>query len=145
MPDETAEHISEQYSNGPIGILGTTGSILHGLYQDPLHERDIDTLTVGRVSQEALVQSAIFDPIFGVKAHSQPVMPEARSRLLQAICQLAEAGARAVVLGCTEIPLAVPEPSWDSIPLIDPNLVLARALIHKVAPDKLRAVSEGVA
>jgi len=42
------------------------------------------------------------------------------------------------VLGCTELPLAVPEPEVDGIPIIDPSLALARALIRETYPEQLK-------
>jgi aspartate racemase len=48
------------------------------------------------------------------------------------------AGAEAVVLGCTELPLAVPEAELDGLPIVDPTRILARALIRAVTPARLR-------
>ncbi|MFQ5419364.1 MAG: aspartate racemase, partial [Anaerolineae bacterium] len=47
-------------------------------------------------------------------------------------------GAEVVILGCTEIPLALTEPGWEGRPLIDPAVALARALIREAAPHKLK-------
>ena len=46
-------------------------------------------------------------------------------------------GAR-VILGCTEIPLALPEKELGGVPLIDATDVLARELVRAFAPEKLR-------
>ena len=54
---------------------------------------------------------------------------------------LQAAGAEAVVLGCTELPVAFPEGEYDGLPLIDPTWVLARALIREVAPGQLQPLS----
>ncbi|WP_243664188.1 aspartate/glutamate racemase family protein [Rhodothermus marinus] len=51
----------------------------------------------------------------------------ARQSVLTGIEHLRQKGVEAVVLGCTELPLAVPEPEVDGIPIIDPSLALARA------------------
>ena len=51
---------------------------------------------------------------------------------------LQQQGAEAVVLGCTEIPLAITERRIDDAVIIDPTLVLARALIRKANPAKLK-------
>lgn len=49
---------------------------------------------------------------------------------------LASQGAQAIVLGCTEIPLALPEPvlPGTKVVLVDPVLALARALIREADP-----------
>ena len=49
-----------------------------------------------------------------------------------------EQGAEAVILGCTEIPLALTEPDVRGVPLLDATNVLARALIVAFAPDRLK-------
>ena len=70
---------------------------------------------------------------------------EARSRLLDGIRHLRERGADAVVLGCTELPLAVPEPEFEGTPIIDSANALARALIRATHPDKLKPLPEALA
>ena len=45
---------------------------------------------------------------------------------------LREMGAEVVVLGCTELPLALPEDALDGLPLVDPTQVLAGALVNAV-------------
>jgi len=47
-------------------------------------------------------------------------------------------GADAVILGCTEIPLALTEPDLHGVPLLDATKVLARALIIAFAPERLK-------
>ena len=54
------------------------------------------------------------------------------------VVALRVAGAEAVVLGCTEMPVAFPERAVDGLPLIDPTWVLARALIRIAAPNQLK-------
>ncbi len=62
----------------------------------------------------------------------------ARDNLLAGIAALQESGAEAVVLGCTEIPLAITQTKIGETPMIDPTLILARALIREVDLAKLR-------
>ena len=45
--------------------------------------------------------------------------------------------ADAVILGCTEIPIGIPERKIGSTFIIDPGLILARALIRETAAEKL--------
>ena len=84
---------------------------------------------------------AIYNPNTGIKAHSSPVTQEARSEVLLAVRELVERGAQAVILGCTELPLAVPESAFEGTPLIDPARMLARALVRAADPDRLRPSS----
>ncbi len=58
--------------------------------------------------------------------------------LLDATEHLAARGAEAVILGCTELPLAVPEAMHAGVPLVNSTRALARALIAATHPAKLR-------
>jgi aspartate racemase len=66
------------------------------------------------------------------------VTPEARAALYAEAEKLVEKGAQGVILGCTEIPLALTEPNVRDVPLLDATKVLARALIVAFAPDRLK-------
>ena len=63
---------------------------------------------------------------------------QARQQLMLGIEALQAAGAEAIILGCTELPLAFTEPMVAGLPLIDPTLILARALIREANPAKLK-------
>lgn len=44
-------------------------------------------------------------------------------------CVYSTSPAAAIILGCTELPLAFPEQALDGVPLIDPAMALAGGLI----------------
>jgi hypothetical protein len=50
-----------------------------------------------------------------------------------------------IILGCTEIPLALPEPEYEGVPLVDPVEAVARAMISRADKSKLlpRGGSDG--
>jgi aspartate racemase len=85
-----------------------------------------------------LVHEAIFNRVYGIKAQSNPVSDEARKRVHRAVAHVRDAGAEAVILGCTELPLAIGADEFDDVALIDPMVALARALIRETYPDRLR-------
>jgi aspartate/glutamate racemase len=58
--------------------------------------------------------------------------------LITGIRHLQSCGADLVIKGCTEIALAIPEEEFEGMPLIDPAISLARALIAAVEPSKLK-------
>jgi len=87
------------------------------------------------------LEEAIYHSGTGIKACSSPVSDIARQRVLRSADQVIQQGAEVVILGCTELPLAVPEATYKDIPLIDPGLFMARALIQAVAPDRLMPLS----
>ncbi|PQP33866.1 hypothetical protein C6A37_10720, partial [Desulfobacteraceae bacterium SEEP-SAG9] len=89
-------------------------------------------------SQCCKVHPAIYDPIFGVKAKSNPVTVAARRIFHEVIDELIEQGAECIVLACTEIPIAINAKEIKGRPVVDPTLILARALINNIAPEKLK-------
>lgn len=44
----------------------------------------------------------------------------------------------AIILVCTELPLALPEREYSERTLIDPALALARALVRAADPERLK-------
>ncbi len=138
---ETVDHIQERAPGAvKIGILGTHGTLQSRLYHDWLERSDLYPLSP---SDPHRLRDAIFHPICGIKAQSNPVSGDARNQILRAVSELIDAGAEAVILGCTELPLAVPDHWFQHIPLIDPARALARSLIRVAAPSQLRHLSEG--
>jgi len=139
MLNEVLAHLRTRHPRvGTVGVLSTTGTQRSGIYTDLLASSGIAALAPPDDVQEALVHPAIYDPDYGIKAQASPVSERARRDLLAAADGLIERGAEAIVLGCTELPLALPEPAIGDVPLVDPTLVLARALIREEAPHKLR-------
>jgi len=121
-----------------IGVLSTTGTRKTGVYRRLLEHGGREVLEVPE-SRQKDVQEAIYDRGWGIKAVS-PVTPRARQLMLDLAGILAAAGAETVILGCTEIPLALPEKTLNGIPLLDPVTALARALIREASPRKLKAL-----
>ncbi len=139
MIQEVAAFIHERYPNRrDIGVLCTTGSYKIQLFQKILEPKGVNVIMPSELLQESLVQKSIFDPQYGIKAQTSPVTEIARNKLREAIDYLIERGAEAIVLGCSEIPLAITEREIANTPIIDPTLVLARALIKAVDPNKLK-------
>jgi aspartate racemase len=87
--------------------------------------------------QQRLHDEALFHPEYGIKVQAHPVSKAARKVLLEGVQELEKQDVQAVVLGCTEIPLGLPERKLGSTYLIDPGLILARALIREFCPEKL--------
>lgn len=139
MIRETAQFLrNESEGIDRIGVLSTTAVYRLGLYKTALETEGFDVVLPDDNVQENIVNRTIFDPTYGIKAQAHPVSLIARQSLLNAIEHLHEKGAQAVVLGCTELPLAIPEDEIESTAVIDPTEVLARALIHGSYPDRLR-------
>jgi aspartate racemase len=118
-----------------IGLMTTTGTRRSGVYDALLAKAGRETLYVAEEDQDSL-HAAIYDPVWGIKASARPGAKAADTLRVLAL-RLVERGAQAIVLGCTELPLALTEKAICAIPLIDPVLALARAMIREAAPAKL--------
>lgn len=107
---------------GPIGVMGTAGTLAMRLYQDRLEARGWTCLVPPEDDMARLVSPAIAE----VKANR---VAEAYEPLAEAARRLAARGARAVVLGCTEIPLGIAAGPALPFPVVDTIDALARAAI----------------
>ena len=125
-----------------VGVLATDASVRYRLHERGLEPAGYRTL-VPDAAHQAQVQASIFDPAWGLKAQSHPPSDRARQILLGASDALAAGGAEAVVLGCTELPLAVPELERGGVPFLNSTRALARALIRATHPDRLRPPDAG--
>lgn len=119
-----------------VGVLCTQGTYASGIYQMALDNAGITPLFPDEKGRKE-IQKAINHTEYGIKAFSHPVTPKARYALETQAAQLIKQGAQALILGCTEIPLALTGPKFQGRVLIDATNVLARALIRAFAPGKL--------
>lgn len=141
MIDETVAFIAANHTLlSRIGVLSTNSVYHFGVYKKALSQAQLDPVLPDVATQENIVHMAIYDPVYGIKAQSEPVSEKAKRGLAETIKKLNEAGAEAIILGCTELPLALPEPELNGIPLIDPTRILARALIRETYPEKLKPI-----
>jgi aspartate racemase len=129
--EEVCHLISENHPEiRKVGILGTNGNFMSELYTRPLSVYQKSAIYPEEKVQKELVHPAIYDKEYGIKAFSNPVTDRAREDLLEAASSLVLRGAEAIVLGCSEIPLAIHETVIDQCIVIDSMSVLAQALIN---------------
>jgi aspartate racemase len=125
MIDEVARHLVTL--DPPVrtaGLLATTGTVRAGLYRQWLGPVGIDILLPDPASQDEEVMAAIR----AVKAGERGVA--AAEPLRRAAMRLVDRGAQAIIAGCTEIPLGLASGAIP-VPLLDPAVVLAQALIRR--------------
>jgi aspartate racemase len=137
MIEETCRFLATLFPDGgTIGLMATLGTHGVGIYSDYLatypHLRLLEPSAEGKKR----VHSAIYDRTYGIKAVF-PVSTRATEDLLSEARILIDQGAQVLILGCTELPLALKE-GMLSCPLIDPTAILARAAIQVTAPEKLK-------
>jgi aspartate racemase len=106
-----------------IGLLATTGTVAAGFYQARLSTRGIECLVSSDDDQHALVLPAI-------ECVKRNDLAQAHTLAIRAARHLLDSGAQAIVMGCTEIPLAIEyQPADVSSRCIDATRALARACV----------------
>ena len=139
MIDEIGKYVNEHHSNVKnVGILSTTGTYKTNIYPNMLRKYNINAIQVDEETQNRFVHPAIYNPIYGIKSNSNPIKKKAYMNLHKAALELIRKDAGIIILGCSEIPLAITESYIDKTPIVDATRILARALINYVAPEKLR-------
>ncbi len=99
-----------------VGLLGTEFTMQDGFYHQVLAEQGIEVLTPSLSTQAELHRI-----IFAELCHGQ-VLEQSKQQFLQAISELQQAQAQAVILGCTEIGLLVNQDN-STLPVYDSTLV----------------------
>lgn len=119
------------------GLLSTTGTSFSHVYPQTLEPMGFKVIEAQDPAIKEMVHHAIYDKEYGIKARGYAT-ERVRMDILTAVRHLGKCGAEAIILGCTELPLAIPERDIDGLPQIDSTLALARALIGAADPQKLK-------
>jgi aspartate racemase len=104
---------------GPVGLMGTAATLASGLYQQRL---GCDCL----LPTEEEMRERVSPAITAVKAND---LAAAYAPLAEVAARLMARGARAVVLGCTEIPLGIAAGPALPFAVVDTLAALADAAI----------------
>jgi len=132
MVEEVAAYVKKSHSSiSKVGILGTTGTVIGDVYSDIFSKYGIEIIYPSEDIQNLFVHPAIYDLAYGIKSCTNPVTTKAKNDLAMAASFLSRKGAEAIVLACTEIPLALTEKALEGICLIDATTILAKALIRE--------------
>jgi aspartate racemase len=124
--DSVTENILETHPEiRTIGLMGTSGTIQGGLFQKRLATSGIETVVCNE-DQQARVMTAIYDIKNAQPANSRS---EIKADLAAAAESLISRGAKGIIAGCTEIPLALEQKDLD-VPYFDAVEALARAAVR---------------
>lgn len=138
LVEETVAHISESHPDiRRVGILGTQGTYQTRLYDQALEDAGLRVVIPNTEVRENDIHAALYASSFGIKTCPTGVTGEAIDRVRSAILHLRALGAEAVILGCTELPLAVREEQIDGVPILDPARIICEKLIRETYPEKL--------
>lgn len=126
MIDETAISVQRTYGNNvTVGVLATTGTIQSRLYQHSFRKTSRNITVLTPPAQE---QALIMQAIYSIKSVS---VNEWNTQILfNAANRLYAKGASVIILGCTEIPLALQEEKYKFF-RVDPMEVLAQKVIER--------------
>jgi len=103
-------------------LLGTRFTMEGSFYPDHLSDRGIETV-VPSVAEQGEVNRIIFEEL-----SRGTILSESKAAVLGIARCLVEAGADAVILGCTELPLLI-EPEDLPVPVLDTTILHADAAL----------------
>ena len=125
MPEETA-HLLKKRGIKKVALLATDGTVQSGVYQNVLDAEEIETIYPNH-EQQALIMSVIYNYIKrGILDASKLPVRE----VLDVCIDLKKRGAEAVLLACTELPVAFDMMGLLDESCVDPTEVLAAAAIR---------------
>jgi len=107
-----------------LGVLGTKYLMTGPVYAEALATAGIEQRIPDEADRHALDEIIFRELVYGVTTD------KSRGVFRDVIAQLADRGAQAVVLGCTEIPLLIAEAD-SPLPILDSTRLLARAALDE--------------
>lgn len=114
---------SKGVDGGAVGVMGTAGTLHTGIYQGYLERSGYSCVLPSEMEMAELVTPGIVSVKAGDLISAKRVLSDAARRL-------GERGARMIVLGCTEIPLALADASPEAAALyVDSTAALAQASV----------------
>lgn len=114
-------------SSGRIGVLGTAATLAMRLYQDRL-----ERLGWSVIEPEAAEMARLVIPAIACVKQNRPA--DGYAMAIEAMDRLKQRGANAIVLGCTELPLAIKAgPELEGV-VVDTIDALVRASIGWALP-----------
>ena len=137
LMEEIIVHLKERMppDKNVVGVMSTTGTRGTKLYNNLLQPLGYVVVEIDDDIQEEL-HDTIYSPFYGLKSVI-PASTRAKRNIERYVRMLIEKGAAGILLGCTEIPLALPKHFYRSTPLIDPLTALARGLIRTIDASRL--------
>lgn len=137
MVANVARHARTLPQGTKIGLLATTATARSDLYPRHFAASGCELVLPNPADQE-LVSSAIFDPAFGIKSTRTSVHATAQQHLADVARRLrTEQGVEHLILGCTELSMAIPDQRWNDFAIIDPVRLLARTCLQRAGYDTL--------
>lgn len=143
MPLATCQYIKEHHAHvRRVGLMTTNGTYKSGLYRNILQEQGYEVIIPDFSFQNEVVHKMVYDPLYGIKSNPAALTSEVRMLADHALHYFENAHADAIILGCTELSLAIPERVIKGMLIIDSIAALAKTLLKEATGDeKQRVVS----
>ena len=110
-----------------VGLLASSTTVRQKLYNEKLRENGIEVLTPDEQQQDFLSECII-------KILNNRLEKEDKQGIIRVLERLQESGAEAIILGCTDLFLAV-KPEDVTLPLINSTAVLENSVIEWLLHD----------
>lgn len=120
LVDLSARAVQREASFQPVGVLCTRGTSMLGTYSKAFHGLGVREVAVFEAAMRA------HNGIYKIK---EGRFEEGEALLLKAAHQLVDAGAKALLMGCTDVPITMRGIEFP-VPLIDPAQIVAREMIR---------------
>jgi len=124
MIKETAQETQKKVPHiKKVGLLATTA-----IYQSKLYHQAFKDFQIEVIIPNAQEQQEVMKVIRNIKAGN--LSEEVKKSILKIAQKLIKRGVKAVITGCTEIPLILKEGDV-SVPIIEPTQIVARIAVKK--------------
>ncbi len=125
MMDEVAFFLSQHHKPiQKVGLMATDGTIKSELYQAALRQQEIEVL-----SPDPHEQTMVMEAIYGEDGVKAGCIDQPQSAFKTVADALIFSGAKAIIAGCTEIPLALSSEDVENVLFVDSTRVLASAAV----------------
>jgi aspartate racemase len=111
-----------------VGLLGTRFTMEQAFYRERLQQRGVEVIVPDAADRD-LVHTVIYDELCKGR-----VLVESRNAYSRVIERLHNAGATAVILGCTEICLLI-GPEHSVLPVFDTTRIHAERAVERALAD----------
>ncbi|MEM9545603.1 MAG: amino acid racemase [Bacteroidota bacterium] len=140
LPQEVYKFTNSYYKKSlRIGLLSSLGTAKTKIYKKAFQDSSHQLIFLDHKENKE-IHRAIYHPEWGIKAIGE-LSPEANEILTKQVYCLIDKGVDSILLGCTELPMVKRHLNCMGLNIIDPNLILARALIREVDVNKLTLVN----
>lgn len=132
MPFETCQYIRNKFPDVKrIGLMTTNGTYRSEIYKKQLEDLGYYVVLPDFNFQNNIIHKMIYDPNFGIKSKSKKVSKEVKSLMNESLLFFEKKKSELIILGCTELSLALNKRKAGNMYIVDSNECLAKALVRE--------------